>query len=243
MWVKLDDKRGDTSLDRHQLIQNGAPSTTSTSTQLFVSRYGTLGFYSSAGIPDTFSTATVDDGQWHHIVAAVDRANGELTYYIDGTLDSTSQFTLDPSVELTPNPAGGDANLYLGFCSYNAARSTDGLLDDIRFYDEVLTQSQINDLLGVNPPLPGDANNDGKVDGSDVTILAGNWQVGVDGVVEATWAMGDFNGDKKVDGSDVTILAGNWQTGVTAAASAVPEPSMVILILGMMFAGLFIRKK
>lgn len=27
--------------------------------------------------------------------------------------------------------------------------------------------------------IPGDANNDGKVDGSDVTILAGNWQAGV----------------------------------------------------------------
>ena len=63
--------------------------------------------------------------------------------------------------------------------------------------------------------IPGDANNDGKVDGSDVTILAGNWQVGVGGVGGADWGMGDFNGDGAVDGSDVTILAGNWQAGVT----------------------------
>ena len=75
--------------------------------------------------------------------------------------------------------------------------------------------------------IPGDANRDGKVDGSDVTILAGNWQT----LTGATWDMGDFNGDGKVDGSDVTILAGNWQQGADTAASAVPEPSSGWLIL------------
>ena len=74
---------------------------------------------------------------------------------------------------------------------------------------------------------PGDANKDGKVDGSDVTILAGNWQT----LTGATWDMGDFNGDGKVDGSDVTILAGNWQSGVTTAAASVPEPSTFVLLL------------
>ena len=93
-------------------------------------------------------------------------------------------------------------------------------------------------------PIPGDANYDGKVDGSDVTILAGNWQVGVDGLEEASWDMGDFNGDKKVDGSDVTILAGNWQAGVDAQSSAVPEPSSLALLLTIAGAGLVaIRRK
>ena len=83
--------------------------------------------------------------------------------------------------------------------------------------------------------IPGDANKDGKVDGSDVTILAGNWQVGVSDGQTANWGMGDFNGDGKVDGSDVTILAGNWQSGVTTSAASVPEPSTLILLLGMVF--------
>ena len=86
--------------------------------------------------------------------------------------------------------------------------------------------------------LAGDANKDGKVDGSDVTILAGNWQV----LTGATWEMGDFNGDGKVDGSDVTILAGNWQAGVTTAAAAVPEPGMLVLLLGAIVA-LFARHR
>ena len=89
----------------------------------------------------------------------------------------------------------------------------------------------------------GDANKDGKVDGSDVTILAGNWQRGVTGSADATWDMGDFNGDGKVDGSDVTILAGNWQYGVTAAAAAVPEPSMIIMLLAMAGSFLLWRRR
>ena len=92
-------------------------------------------------------------------------------------------------------------------------------------------------------PIAGDANNDGKVDGSDVTILAGNWQKGVSDGLTATWEEGDFNGDGKVDGSDVTILAGNWQYGVTSAATAVPEPSTLIILLGCVIASLMFRRQ
>ena len=83
---------------------------------------------------------------------------------------------------------------------------------------------------GAVEAIPGDANCDGKVDGSDVTILAGNWQMGVSDGLTAAWADGDFNSDGKVDGSDVTILAGNWQYGVSVAAAAVPEPSTFVLL-------------
>ena len=95
----------------------------------------------------------------------------------------------------------------------------------------------------VNPDIPGDANRDGKVDGSDVTILAGNWQHGVTGTANATWEMGDFNADGKVDGSDVTILAGNWQAGVEAATAAVPEPGTLALLLMAAFSLVLIRRK
>ena len=77
-------------------------------------------------------------------------------------------------------------------------------------FDDFLITGFVNEGTEL---IPGDANNDGKVDGSDVTILAGNWQAGVGdpNTDTVTWGMGDFNGDGQVDGSDVTILAGNWQ--------------------------------
>lgn len=85
--------------------------------------------------------------------------------------------------------------------------------------------------------IPGDANNDGIVDGSDVTILAGNWQS-----ENVTWWDGDFNKDGKVDGSDVTILAGNWQKGIEPSSSsvAVPEPGgWALLAVLLLSTGLF----
>ena len=96
-------------------------------------------------------------------------------------------------------------------------------------------------LTKITKLIPGDANGDGMVNGSDVTILASNWQ-GTD----TTWADGDFNGDGKVDGSDVTILAGNWQASLddttNTTTTAVPEPSVIIMLLGMMLAAGLIRR-
>ena len=47
----------------------------------------------------------------------------------------------------------------------------------------------------------GDINGDGMVDGSDLTILLGNW--GEPGA-------GDFDGDGVTDGADLTVLLGCW---------------------------------
>ena len=88
--------------------------------------------------------------------------------------------------------------------------------------------------------IPGDANEDGVVNGSDATILAENWQYGV-GMEnpDALWSMGDFNYDGIVDGSDATILADNWlydvnsETALTLCAmtaATVPEPSVWLLL-------------
>ena len=98
------------------------------------------------------------------------------------------------------------------------------------FLSEIEFMAQVTET----PQVAGDANGDGKVDGSDVTILAGNWQKGVSDGLTASWEEGDFNGDGKVDGSDVTILAGNWQYGVSAVAASVPEPGTFILCLSML---------
>lgn len=66
--------------------------------------------------------------------------------------------------------------------------------------------------------LCADINGDMKVDGSDVTILAGHWQAGVVNH-DATISMGDINGDAQINGSDVTILAGNWQASLPSISS------------------------
>ncbi len=56
------------------------------------------------------------------------------------------------------------------------------------------------------PPMPGDANGDGKVDGADYTLWADHYKTA------GGWAGGDFNNDGTVDGADYTIWADNFGT-------------------------------
>ena len=59
-------------------------------------------------------------------------------------------------------------------------------------------------------PLPGDANGDGSVDGTDLNTVLSNYGV----TSGATWAMGDFNGDGAVDGTDLNIVLSNYGYGI-----------------------------
>ena len=61
-------------------------------------------------------------------------------------------------------------------------------------------------LYASNPYIPGDINGDGKVNGTDVTLLATYVKARGQGVPIAPGA-GDINGDGKVNGTDVTLLA------------------------------------
>ena len=74
--------------------------------------------------------------------------------------------------------------------------------------------------------LPGDANSDGWVDGTDYLIWAGNYgELGVG-------LPGDFNGDGKVDGLDYLEWAGNFGSH---ASTSVPEPTTLLMaVIGTM---------
>jgi hypothetical protein len=101
--------------------------------------------------------------------------------------------------------------------------------------------------------LLGDANLDGKVNGTDFAILAANFNQAV-----TSWDQGDFNYDGKANGTDFTALAANFNQGASQSAdeaalaafasangltaSAVPEPtSMGLLLAGSI--GLVARRR
>jgi hypothetical protein len=162
-------------------------------------------------------------------------AGGQYSLAIDGETPETGMLVLSVT---------DDAAFANNVISYEASGSdfiiesrdlTSGLpLGDIEFYWAFIS---FETPVAMSTRIPGDANEDGVVDASDATILAGNWQA-----TGASWGMGDFNGDGKVNASDATILAGNWQAG--ASANTVPEPStMVLLLLGGIAMLVFKLKK
>jgi hypothetical protein len=86
--------------------------------------------------------------------------------------------------------------------------------------------------------LPGDTNNDGKVNATDLGRLATRWQQ------LGNWSMGDFNLDGTIDVTDLGILASHWQqtsgAGMTfdqalaqvglGIGNGVPEPQVVSVL-------------
>ena len=217
------------------------------STEIFCRSDGSVSFFADFDQ----SEADIYDGQWHHVAvltqASDDAEVADVKVYIDGTevtVTVRSDITTTDTMTDFANPfrigSGGREAIFTNNEYGNV------LLDEMAIYDRLLNSSEIAEHIatanGGGNDIPGDANKDGKVDGSDVTILAGNWQKGVGDGLTAIWEEGDFNRDGKVDGSDVTILAGNWQYGVEAAAASVPEPSVVVLLLAGL-AALAIRRK
>jgi fibronectin-binding autotransporter adhesin len=125
---------------------------------------------------------------------------------------------------------------------------------------------------GENPPNSGDilvkytyfgdANLDGKVDGSDYSLLDAGYasnKPGFNGTVLTGWYNGDFNYDGVIDGSDYTLidnafnnqgareassmaLVASETAQVAPGVAAVPEPASLGLI-GVAAAGLFGRRR
>ena len=94
----------------------------------------------------------------------------------------------------------------------------DGLVngDDLAAW---LAEAGAANLASGRPYLPGDANLDGSVDGSDF----GTWNMNKF-TIDPSWCSGDFSADGSIDGSDFSIWNTHKFTSSNAAAT-VPEPT------------------
>ena len=171
---------------------------------------------------------------WVHLAATYDEATHTARLYENGVLIQTDITTNNNDID----PKWGDQNESTDGSSRignegDGCRQNFGKLDEVYVFSRVLTPAEIKTLATAS--LIGDADLDNDVDADDTAILAENWLT----MSDATWQMGDFNGDYRVDDIDATMLANNWTGGL----AAVPEPSSLVLLIGLVGLLSFIRRR
>ncbi len=129
----------------------------------------------------------------------------------------------------TPVDLAG-ASLAFSPWTYDATIDLAGALSEPGFYTVALSAGGVSDLAGnaldgdadgsggddhtggVYQAVGGDAGLDGRVDVTDLAVLAANWNA-----PDASWSQGEFTGDGLVDVSDLAVLAARWGTDLTPA--------------------------
>ena len=123
--------------------------------------------------PDS-TTASVTDGNWHHVAYVYDQtATGYSSVYVDGALDKT---------HVNPSAWTWDGRqIELGFSHDGYWDRLNGQLDDVRFYNRELTGAEVGQIYGGDSPLVGGADLVGRYD-FDTDLQPGlrlTWSAGV----------------------------------------------------------------
>lgn len=170
---------------------------------------GDGGIIVPTGVGAGTSTATVtyNVGAWNHLMMEYSPGAATFDLKINGNVQT--------GIPMYQSSSGFDS---IGFsCVQNGTDGSGALYDNVKI---ILNPDFI--------PIPGDANNDGKVDQADAAALAANW------LSAGGWYQGDFNNDGIINDLDAAILAANWRP--SGGNASVPEPSAVITIfLGILF--------
>ena len=89
--------------------------------------------------------------------------------------------------------------------------------------------------LQVDPALLGDANFDGIVNIFDINLVSAHWGEG--------GPVGDANGDMTVNIFDINLISSHWNEVRGGAATPVPEPSTLLLIVSGALCGAVVWRR
>ncbi|MXV17923.1 LamG domain-containing protein [Hufsiella ginkgonis] len=100
------------------------------------------------GSANAFSSGSVGLYSWHMVTCTYDNTTGDLSIYIDGVLDNVTGSILTANGSIT-------ADLFIGMDSPTGDYFLDGVMDDLRIYDRVITYSEIQELYYAVPAPEG----------------------------------------------------------------------------------------
>lgn len=141
------------------------------------------------GLGNVNSASIVNDGQWHHVALTV-TANATVSYpqmilYVDGRDDTVPSTDADPVLDIIPSFDVG-----IGWRSTNSDRYWEGLIDEVRIYDRVLTAAEIKAMV----PPKVKARNPDPADGSTAVVIPLlRWTAGETAVLHSVYFGTDPN--------------------------------------------------
>lgn len=174
-------------------------------------------YFFNTNLRDGFSTNfnTVDLGTNQHICGTWDGTDGSagVNIYINAIADNFSAFTDTPVID--------DAAMDIEICNDRSSSNfCDGIVDDVRIYNRVLSATEIGDVYqatgGIDLSLVGHW----KLDETSGTTVADSSTYGNNGTntnASPAWAPsgGKVNGALEFSANTDTIDAGNWEIGGT----------------------------
>ena len=114
--------------------------------------YGVVGGQPSvSGFSELTTTATVNDGNWHHLAMTFNNSNGVIQVYIDGSLDPTSSTT---SGLIPTNIIYAD----IAQRSYNNDFRFNGEISNVQIFNTVLSGPEVETLYNYGSPIQTLAN-------------------------------------------------------------------------------------
>ena len=175
----------------------------------FLHSYGKLAVQLNDGIHSNYISTGPDlsDDTWHHVAATGDR-DGYLIFYIDGVQAGQNNISGKGNIDST-------ANLYIGWEERHATLTYfNGIIDEVRIYSRVLSESEIRKLAGLDLELaynPSPCNGATGVDpntilswspGEYATLHDVYFGTGYNDVNDATTSSTEYKGNYDVNNYD-----------------------------------------
>lgn len=119
---------------------------------------------------DVIYPAPIQFNTWNHL--AVVKTGTTLTYFLNGIETASSTINSEVGTELNPVFIGGEVvpTGPDGALLFRAAEHFNGFIDDVRLYDQALTEAEINEIIGDINLAPAFTEPVNRLDPQDVDV-------------------------------------------------------------------------